>query len=203
MCRQFRRERPGRKRLALANASARRPVAVPMMDAGSGVIGVDLAEEAVGFIVDAGGEVYGVRVETVDAVPGLEGPEMIVDQGLAVCAVDRAEEHVRGCVIGEDLAVAKVADQQIVAERAEVGGGDDDSPGGEERAVACDAAEEVAARIVLIDEAAGQRYATREELGIGHVEVPSDVLDVEGDETGGQAGVGELAGKGGARDVSP
>ena len=73
----------------------------------------------------------------------------IVDQRLAVWAVDRAEEQVGGCVIGEDLAVAEVADEQIVAERAEAGGSEDNSPGGEERATGCDALDEVTVRIEL------------------------------------------------------
>jgi len=119
---------------------------------------------------------------------------MIVDQRLTVCAVEGAEEQVRGRVIGEDLAVAEVADEEIVAERAEVGGSQDNSPGRGERATGCDALDEVAICVELTHDATGQRSSTGAKRGVGYVEVASDVLDVEGDETCRQARVGECAG---------
>src|SRR5882757_5182493 len=100
---------------------------------------------------------------------------MIVDQRLTVCAVEGAEEQVRGRVIGEDFAVAEVADEEIVAERAEVGGSQNNSPGCGERASGCDALDKVTVRIVLVDDAAGHRGSTGSEGGVGYVEIAPDV----------------------------
>src|ERR1700679_1384307 len=114
---------------------------------------------------------------------------MVIGDGSAADFVERAEKEVRGCVVGEDLAVAEVADQQIVTERAEAAGCDGYSPGREEIATGGDSLEEVAVGVELVDDSAGHGSTARAKRGIGDVESASDVLDVEGDETGGEVGV--------------
>src|SRR5271167_4039940 len=103
---------------------------------GFGYVG-NLSQQAVCLIVDAGGKIYGVRVETGSGA-GLERPEEGIDDRLAICSVKDAQECVGRWVIGEDLAVAEVADQQIVAEETKAGGSQSNSPRRGERATACD-----------------------------------------------------------------
>ncbi len=113
---------------------------------------------------------------------------------MAVGSVEGAEEQIRGCVIGEDFAVAEVADEEIVAEGAEAGGSQDNSPGRGERATGCDALDKVTVCIELTHDATGQRSSSGAKLGVGYVEVASDVLDVEGDQACRKGRVGKSPG---------
>ena len=86
-------------------------------------------------------------------------------------------------VVGVDLAVAEVADQQGVAEAAEPARRLHEAPGGVEPAPARDAVQQEAAPRVDVDEpeagAGDLILGGRVLLGVGDVQLPADVLDVE------------------------
>src|SRR5215467_2457167 len=115
----------------------------------------DRAEEPVGLVVEAGGEVQGVRVAVRAGVAELERPET-VDSELAVlrgveCAAMR-EVAVLQLLVRVDLPVAEVADQQIAAEAAERRRGQREPPRGIELPVLGDAAEELPVEAVGVDD---------------------------------------------------
>src|SRR6185369_8835091 len=82
----------------------------------------DRAEEPVGLVVDAGGEVQGVRVAVRAGVAELECPEPVDRELPVLCGAERAavlEAAVLHLLVGVDLPVTEVADEQVAAEAAE------------------------------------------------------------------------------------
>src|ERR1700733_14626675 len=169
----------------------------------------DLAEEAVRLIVDASREVDRVGVERSAGSTGFKCPEGAVDERHAIVTVEGAEEGIGCWIIDVDFAVAEVADEEIVAKGTEVGWSEGDSPWGEEGSagsIRCDCLNEDAVGVKLIDLAAGHQATLGVDQLVGHVEIATDVLDVERDKSGGQVGVSEVAGQvggcpGGVEDV--
>src|SRR3954471_17840606 len=137
-----------------APAGRRRARAAPAV-AGS-ALGRDRAEQPVGLVVDAGGEVQGVRVAVQAGVAELERPEP-VDRELAVprgveCAAV-LELAVPQLPVGVDLPVAEVADQQVAAKAAERRRGLGDPPRSVELPVLGNATEELPVEVVDVDDA--------------------------------------------------
>ena len=82
---------------------------------------VELAEQAVLLLADAGGEVERVHVAAVAAVAELQGPQLVDHDAVAALVLERAEEGAGRRVVGVDagVALAEVADEQRAAEDAE------------------------------------------------------------------------------------
>ena len=95
--------------------------------------GVDLAEEAVGLVVDAGEEEEGVRVEPRADGAESEAPEARDDDHVAVGVAELAEEGAARRVERVDVAAVLVADQEVAAELTEGGRRQHDAPGSVER----------------------------------------------------------------------
>src|SRR3954469_24300959 len=163
-----------------ATPGARRPAV-----AGS-ALGRDRAEQPVGLVVDAGGEVQSVRVAVQAGVAELERPEP-VDRELAVPrGVERAavlELAVPHLPVGVDLPVAEVADQQIAAEATERRRRPGDPPRGVELPVPGDATEELPVEVVDVHdpEPTAVRLVVRSTLllRVGHEDPVVDRLDPE------------------------
>src|ERR1019366_5130846 len=81
---------------------------------------LDVAEKAIRFAVDPGGEVQSSAAGAGGTVSEFDGPQPAVDQRQPVGAVQRAEECA-GWTKGVDLAIAEIAHQQIGAKIAETG----------------------------------------------------------------------------------
>src|SRR5438552_10680386 len=92
------------------------------------VDGRDGAEEAVLFAVNASGEKQSVRGPGVRVVAEREGPEPIDRQDGIVGILYEADEFVGEAVERGNLAAAEIADENGVAELAEIARGPDNSP---------------------------------------------------------------------------
>ena len=88
-------------------------------------------------------------------VAELERPETVNRERLAVGAAQLAGvlEAAPDLPIGVDLPIAEVADEKIAAETAEARGSQRKAPGSVQLTVLGDAAEQVARRVVRVDEA--------------------------------------------------
>src|SRR5207248_8283887 len=119
-------------------------------------LGRDRAEEPVGLVVDAGGEEQGVRVAVRAGVAELERPEP-VDRELAVPrGVERAamlEVAVPHLLVGVDLPIAEVADEQVAAEAAERRRSQGEPPRGVELPALGDPTDELPVEVIHVDEA--------------------------------------------------
>src|SRR5512132_1814093 len=114
------------------------------------------AEQAVGLVVDAGGEQQGGRVAG-DTVAEPQRPQPLDRDGAAVLVAQAATERPRPGVVGVDAAVAEVAHQQRAAEATEPGGRSlHQPPRGVQLAPADQAAQQVATGAVDVDEAAAR-----------------------------------------------
>ena len=101
-------------------------------------------------------------------------------------------------IVDVDVSVAEIADEQIVAEVAEVGGRLHHAPGGVELALRHEALLQLAIGGVDVDEAeAGALdivFGVGILLGIADVELAADIGDAERRVAGGESRVGECAG---------
>lgn len=102
----------------------------------------DRPKEAIGFVVQPGGEEEGVGWTGVATVAKAQPPEAIIHDGVAVLVAQLAQEGAGGGVESVDAAIAKVADEQRVAELAEIGRRQRQSPGGVQRLFRCKALDE-------------------------------------------------------------
>src|SRR6266545_8116450 len=91
--------------------------------------GLDRAEQAVCFVVDAGGEQQRGAVAG-DAVAEAQRPQALDLDRAAVLVPQPSEERAGLRVVGVDAAVAEVADQQRAAEATEPRRGQRQAPGG-------------------------------------------------------------------------
>src|SRR5207253_11118547 len=118
----------GKSRRPVGRRAGGTAVAVPPLGSGCG----DRAQEPVGFVVRAGCEEQGVgRTVVRRSVAELQGPEA-VDRKRLPARVSQfstaLESSVRHFLIGVDLAVAEVTDEQIAAESTEVRGCEREPP---------------------------------------------------------------------------
>src|ERR1051325_2735858 len=98
-------------------------------------------------VVDAGREIEVVRQPRVGVVsPELQRPQPVD------LYIELPEEKPREAE-RTDRAVAKITDQQVVAEFAEIAGGKSDTPGGIQAAVGGEAPDQISVGIEDIDEA--------------------------------------------------
>ena len=106
----------------------------------------------------------------------------------------------RDRVEGIDRAVPEVADQEVIAEGAEIGRAQSQSPGRVERAVGNEALHEVAVRVVHIYKAIARSchiiMFRRILLSVGDIKAAPEVLDIERGETRRYVGVREVTGEG-------
>src|SRR5581483_4475105 len=119
--------------------------------------GADRPEQAVALVVRARGEEERVgRAVLAMAEPELERPEAVDLDRLSVRLAEHPfarERPVRLRRVGDDPAVAEVADEQVAAEPAEVDRRERQAPGSVQEVVAADAHQKPTARVVLVDEA--------------------------------------------------
>src|SRR3954451_12610512 len=111
----------------------------------------DRAEEPVGLVVRAGGEVEGLRVAVRAGIAELERPKPVDRELLAVLAAEGAvllEGAVRLLRERVDLAVPEVADQEIATGVAPPWRRKCEPPGSIERTTRGDALEENAVQVV-------------------------------------------------------
>ncbi len=81
---------------------------------------IDAAVQAVGFVVGAGRKEQGVVRLVVCVIAESDAPEPRSRNRRIAGVADGAERCAGGRVIGIDLAVAEITDQQRIAERAEI-----------------------------------------------------------------------------------
>ena len=98
------------------------------------VYGLDSAEEAVLFAVNAGGEKQRVRGSGpvfggVAIVPEGERPESIDDHDGIIRILHEADEFVGEAIERGNAATPKIADENSVAKFSEIAGGPDNTPG--------------------------------------------------------------------------
>src|SRR5262249_19271077 len=152
-------------------------------------------EQAVGLALDPGGEEQRVERARVASVAEGERPEAVLEERFVAPGLQHlAEERPGRDVVGRDLPAAELADQQVVAERAEVARRQREAPGRVQPGAVLEAAEQAAPRREGVDEPearSGGDDRDRVELGERDVEVAADVLDVEGREAAGEVGVAE------------
>src|SRR5207253_10073990 len=120
---------------------------------GAGVVlgGADQApDQSMLFIADAGGEEEGVPSASILAVAERQAPEPGDLDCLVVCVCEGAEEFPRVRIEGVDLAVAEVANQQVVAEFAKARRSHRQAPGRVELTVRDQATDQRARRVVDI-----------------------------------------------------
>src|SRR5262249_36932161 len=86
------------------------------------------AEEAVRVSVDARGEKEGVRAAREAVIAKLEGPQARFGKRLAIGVFELAAEGTGARIVGIDMAIRHVTDEQRVAEPAEVVRGDRHAP---------------------------------------------------------------------------
>src|SRR4029453_5653340 len=146
--------------------------------------GLDGAEQAVGFVVDPGGEQQSGR-SAGDAVAKAQRPQALDLDRAAILVPQAATERPGLGVVGVDAAVAEVSHQQVAAEATEPGGrGLHQAPGGVEVAAAEPAPQQVAAGAVDVHEAPARAgdlvFAVGVLLGVGDIQPPAELLDVEG-----------------------
>src|SRR5467141_3492040 len=152
----------------------------------------DGAEEAVSFIVDAGGEEQSVSRSGsvfggVAIVSEGERPQAINGHERAIGILNEADELVREAVERGDPSAAEIADENGVAELAEIASRPHDAPGRVEPVAVLEVADVLALGREELDEAessATHGIVTRGVLlGIGDEEGSADVLHVEGSES--------------------
>src|SRR5262249_2716616 len=166
------------------------------------------AEQRVRGAGRGGGEVQRGGVPRRGAVAELQRPQAGDGDGAAVGAFELAGEGVVvPGVVGVDVAVAEVADEQVAGERAEAGRGQGDAPGRVEHPARGHALEQAAAGVEDVDEALahagdGAAVAGGVLLGVGDVEPAVQVLDVEGGVSAGEVGVGKGAGEAGQVELA-
>ena len=97
-------------------------------------IGRNLAEEAVRFVVRTGGIVKRVRVAGLSAIAERQPPQAFYRDRMTV-GFQRAFERAGTRVIDVDPTVAEIADKELVAEIAKIGGRLHDAPRGVELAL--------------------------------------------------------------------
>jgi hypothetical protein len=130
----------------------------------------------------AGGEVQRVRGAGGAAIAELQPPQVRDGDRLAVGVFQLADETAAVRIEGVDVAIAEIADQQIVAERAKVRGGDRYCPWIIELAVDDQAPLQLAVGVLDVDGAVAQICRPVEDLidrGVFDVEPIIDGLDVE------------------------
>src|SRR5262249_56843756 len=88
------------------------------------------AEQAVRLVLDAGREEERPRAAGGGAVAERQPPQVVDDDGVALGVGELAAAGAGLGVARADVAVAEVADQEVVAERAGAGGGREQPPGG-------------------------------------------------------------------------
>lgn len=107
------------------------PESAPHFREAAVVVGLferNCAEQAMLLIVWAGGEIERVRV-TDTIVAEDQGPQARVGDYLSIGILELSNE-VSGCRVEcVDGAVAEVSDQNVIAERAEIGAGSRNAPG--------------------------------------------------------------------------
>src|SRR5258708_3192996 len=155
------------------------------------VEGSERAEEAVVFIVDAGGEKQGVRGSGSRVISESERQQDRDGQKRIIGILKEADEFVGEAVECGDPAATEIADEDGVAELAEIARGPHGAPGSVEPIAMLEVADVLAAWREQLDEAeaiAADGVVPRGVLlGIGDEERASNVLNVEGSETAGDA----------------
>src|SRR5438132_1187243 len=150
------------------------------------------------FIADAGGEEEGVPSASILAVAERQAPEPGDLDCLVVCVCEGAEEFPRVRIEGVDLAVAEVANQQVVAEFAKARRSHRQAPGRVELSVRDQATDQRARRVVDIHKSvagAGEIIVfVRLLLGIADVKLAAQIVDVERGKTSRGLGIRERAG---------
>src|SRR5260370_9176656 len=159
--------------------------------AGAAVEGIERGEEAVVFIVDAGGEKQGVRRSGSRVISESERPQAIDGHKRIIGILQEADEFVGEAVECGDPAATEIADEDGVAELAEIARGPHGAPGSVEPIAMLEVADVLAAWREQLDEAeasAADGVVPRGVLlGIGDEERSAVVLQVEGRETPGGA----------------
>src|SRR5215213_3364816 len=146
--------------------------------------GLDGAEQAMSLVVNAGAEQQGGRVAR-DAVAEAQPPQALDLDRAAVLVPQSTPECAGHRVVRVDAAVAEVPHQQVTAEAAEPAGRRlRQPPRGVQLATADQAAQQVTAGAVDVDEAAARAgdlvLAVGVLLGVGDIQPPTELLDVEG-----------------------
>ena len=149
------------------------------------------AEEAIRFVVGAGGEEQSSGRAGGAVVTEGQGPDAVnKDEGI-VWLEDEADEFLGEAVEGGDPAATEITHENGVAELAEVARSPDDSPGRVEPVAVLEAALEFTGGAEDIDEteavATDGIVASCILLSVSDEEAAADVLDIEGREANGDA----------------
>lgn len=145
---------------------------------------VDLAKDAIGLVVYAGGEEEGGgwTVKGTISAKG-DGPEAVDVDGVIVGAGELALEGSAYGVEGKNFTAAELSYEDVMAMRAEVSGCKRQTPGGIEPGAVLETVEQATCWGEDIDEALACTVdlivPAAIPLGVGDITVSADVLDVE------------------------
>src|SRR5499427_5652942 len=112
----------------------------------------DGSEEAVGLIIEPGGEEQGVRAARRKSIPECQAPQAVNRDRVVISAAELTEEPTGKSIEGVDATIAEITDQQCTTERAEIGGSESHAPGRVKRPVRSEAAAQVAIGVEDIHE---------------------------------------------------
>jgi hypothetical protein len=160
--------------------------------------GRDLAEQAVGLIVGASGEIERVTVGVQESAEhqrpqavDRDRPVLLVAQFVLepAAVVERVDPP------GKLAGIAEIADQDVAAEPAEAGGRASDAPGRVEDAAGSEAPQQLAVGAEYVDEAVARASDDVVLVGIlpcvGHEQVAIDIGDAERREARGYPWIGK------------
>src|SRR5207245_1684856 len=119
---------------------------------------LDGAEQAVGFVVDTGSEVYEIRVTTPAAVAHPKTPQAVDLDRPAQAVAQLTREGTGRQVEAVDTAVAEVAHQQVIVEVSKGTGRDSQTPGRVQRALRGKSPDQAAVQVEDVDVAFGQPF---------------------------------------------
>src|SRR4029077_6131293 len=151
------------------------------------------AEQAVRLIAYTGGEVQPVAGSSGMVIAKAQRPQAVVLYRMTVGIAEQAIESAAGDVIDGDLAAPCVSYQQVIAEEAEISRRQCHPPGCIQPRTVLQSLQQLAFGRELVDESEAWEIEVvvlrGVLLGIGHIEVPVDILHVEGSKTLGNFAV--------------
>jgi len=153
----------------------------------SKLVRLEGAEQTVRLIVKPCGEEQGVRAAGQTSIPERQSPQAVNRNRIAISVSELVAEDTTDRIKGIDPPVAEIADQHVMAERAEIGGSQGQAPGRVERPPRSEASDQGPIGVEDIDEPIARTAHVivmgRVLQGKGDIELVINALDAERSET--------------------